>query len=267
MSNLSENEKKKYVRQIILDNVGIKGQEKLKESKILVVGSGGLGSSVLYYLASSGVGTLGIIDKDLVEYSNLNRQIIHFEKDVGKSKTQSAKEKLSLLNKDITINTYQFEINSLNAESIIADYDFIVEASDNFETKFLVNDTCVKLGKAFTIAGVMKFEGQIMTVIPKFSACYRCVFSEIPEPGTYPNSCELGIMGTTAGFFGIIEANEAIKYILFNDSDSINDKLLVNKILYVDLESNLFDTIIIQKNEECTACGKAKKHRYFESLT
>jgi len=257
MSTLSETERKKYVRQIIMDNIGIEGQEKLKESKVLVVGSGGLGSSILYYLASCGIGTLGIIDKDIVEYSNLNRQIIHFEDDVGKPKTKSAEEKLSLLNKNLVIKTYQFELNPLNAESIIAEYDFVVEASDNFETKFLVNDTCLKLGKAFTIAGVMKFEGQIMTVIPNSSACYRCVFSEIPEPGTYPTSCELGILGTVAGFFGIIEANEAIKYILFNGHDLINDKLLVNKILYVDLESNLFDIIIIQKNEGCSACSTA----------
>ncbi|MHA1305048.1 MAG: HesA/MoeB/ThiF family protein, partial [Candidatus Heimdallarchaeaceae archaeon] len=241
---IGKEEQKRYVRQIIMDNIGEEGQIKLKKSKVLVVGSGGLGSPVLYYLASAGIGTIGIIDGDEVEFSNLNRQIIHYEIDVGKPKTQSAKEKLSQMNSNIKIETYQTALKHDNAVDIISKYDFVIEASDNFETKFLVNDTCVALNKAFSIGGVIKFEGQMLTVIPGVSACYRCIFKEIPEPGSYPNACESGIMGTTAGFFGIIEANEAIKYILFMDKQ----KLLVDKILYCDLEYNSFELLEVRRD-------------------
>jgi molybdopterin/thiamine biosynthesis adenylyltransferase len=244
---LNEDELSKYNRQIIISNIGIEGQEKLKSSKVLIIGLGGLGSSVAYYLTSAGIGYLGLLDKDKVELSNLNRQILHYESDVGKSKTESAFSKLSKLNSDIRIEIHEDQLSKDNIENIIKDYDFIVEASDNFETKFLVNDTCIKLGIPFVIGGVFQFEGQMITVLPKETACYRCVFKEIPTPGTYPTTGEEGVMGTTAGFFGLIEANEAIKFLVFKDKG----RLLADKILHADLQYNSFDTFDVEKDLSC----------------
>ena len=248
---LSDKEKEKYNRQIIITNFGSDGQEKLKTSKVLVIGLGGLGSSAAYYLACTGIGNLGILDKDIVELSNLNRQILHQEINVGESKTKSASHKLSKLNQNIKIKEYNLNLNSANSEKILSNYDFIVEASDNFETKFLVNDTCVKLGIPFVIGGVYQFEGQMMTVVPGKTACYRCVSKEIPKTGSYPTTSEGGVMGTIAGLFGVIEANEAIKYIVFRDID----QLLTNKILYVDMKYNTFEIIRIERDNQCITCS------------
>ncbi|MHA2358333.1 MAG: HesA/MoeB/ThiF family protein [Candidatus Heimdallarchaeaceae archaeon] len=248
---LSDKEKEKYNRQIIIPKFGVEGQLKLKKSKVLIIGLGGLGSAVLNYLVVAGVGQIAILDKDKVELSNLNRQILHYEKDVGEIKTTSAITKMSKLNFDVEIKTINSHLNQENIEQIISEYDFIVESSDNFETKFLVNDTCVKLKKPFVIGGVHQFEGQMITVIPKKTACYRCVFREIPEKGTYPTTSEEGIMGTTAGVFGIIEANEVIKFLVFGDLD----KLLVNKILYMDIQYNTFETFKVEKDENCIICS------------
>lgn len=244
---LSKDELEKYNRQIIISNIGVEGQKTLKSSKVLVIGLGGLGSSVVYYLASAGVGNLGLLDNDRVELSNLNRQILHYETDLDKTKTDSAFNKLSQLNSDIEIILHKTHLNESNAEKIISGYDFVVEASDNFETKFLVNDKCIKLGVPFVIGGVFQFEGQMITVLPKETACYRCVFKEIPTPGTYPTTGEEGVMGTTAGFFGLIEANEAIKYLIFKDKD----KLLTNKILHADLQYNSFETFEVERDVNC----------------
>lgn len=244
---LSKDELEKYNRQIIISNIGIEGQKTLKSSKVLVIGLGGLGSSVVYYLASAGVGNLGLLDQDRVELSNLNRQILHYETDLDKTKTDSAFNKLSQLNSDIEIILHNTHLNENNAEKIISGYDFVVEASDNFETKFLVNDMCIKLGVPFVIGGVFQFEGQMITVLPKETACYRCVFKEIPTPGTYPTTGEEGVMGTTAGFFGLIEANEAIKYLVFKDKD----KLLADRILHADLQYNSFETFEVERDVNC----------------
>ena len=242
---ISTKENRKYDRQIKLPNFGIEGQKRLKSSKILVIGAGGLGSAVLYYLTCAGVGNIGIVDPDKVDLTNLNRQILHFESDLEKSKISSAIKKLSQLNPDIKFTKYAHSLLPDNAEKIISEYDFVVEASDNFKTKFLVNDVCVKLGKPFVIGGVFQFEGQLMTVLPKETACYRCAFKDAPEKGSYPTTSEHGIMGTTAGFFGIVEANEAIKYIVFKEPE----KLLLNQILYTDLLHNSFEIFTIQRDE------------------
>ncbi len=249
---LSKEELSKYNRQIIISDIGVEGQKVLKSSKVLIIGLGGLGSSVAYYLATAGVGNLGLLDKDKVELSNLNRQILHYESDIGKAKTESALIKLSKLNSDIKIELHELHLNRENIEGIIRNYDFIVESSDNFETKFLVNDTCIKLGIPFVIGGVFQFEGQMITVLPQKTACYRCVFKEIPSPGTYPTTGEEGIMGITAGFFGLIEANEAIKYLVFKD---IN-RLLANKILHADLQYNSFDTFDVERDINCICSMK-----------
>ncbi|MCE7741630.1 MAG: HesA/MoeB/ThiF family protein [Candidatus Heimdallarchaeota archaeon] len=249
---LDERELEKYNRQIIISNFGIQGQEKLKSSKVCVIGLGGLGSSIVYYLATAGVGSLGLVDQDQIELSNLNRQILHYEEDKGKAKTLSAFEKITKLNPDVKIVEHSVTLNSSNIEELLAGYDFVVEASDNFETKFLVNDMCCKLGIPFVIGGVYQFEGQMMTVIPGKTACYRCMFKEIPTPGSYPTTSEDGVIGTIAGFFGIIEANEAIKYLVFRD----NQKLLVNKIMYVDLQYNSYETFQIEQDNNCKSCSQ-----------
>lgn len=248
---LNEKELEKYNRQIIISNFGIEGQEKLKSSRVCVIGLGGLGSGIVYYLASAGVGFLGLMDQDKVELSNLNRQILHYEEDKGKAKTLSAVEKISKLNPDINIEKYSISLDSSNIEELISNYDFVVEASDNFETKFLVNDTCCKLGIPLVIGGVYQFEGQMLTVIPGQTACYRCMFKDVPKPGTYPTTSKDGVMGTIAGFFGIIEANEAIKYLVYQDPL----KLLTNKILYVDLQYNTYETFQIERDENCRSCS------------
>ncbi len=249
---LDERELEKYNRQIIISNFGIQGQEKLKSSKVCVIGLGGLGSSIVYYLASTGVGSLKLVDQDQVELSNLNRQILHYEGDKGKAKTTSTYEKITKLNPDVKLSEHSISLNSSNIDTIISDCDFVVEASDNFETKFLVNDTCCKLGIPFVVGGVYQFEGQMMTVIPGKSACYRCMFKEIPVPGTYPTTSEDGVIGTIAGFFGVIEANEAIKFLVFRDSE----KLLANKIMYVDLQYNSYEIFQIERDPECLSCSK-----------
>jgi adenylyltransferase/sulfurtransferase len=249
---LDERELEKYNRQIIISNFGIKGQEALKSSKVCVIGLGGLGSSIVYYLASAGVGYLGLIDQDKIELSNLNRQILHYEEDRGKAKTLSAIEKISKLNPDIKLKIHSVCLDSSNIEDILSGYDFVVEASDNFETKFLVNDTCCKLNIPLVVGGVYQFEGQMLTVIPGQTACYRCMFKEVPTPGSYPTTSEDGVIGTIAGFFGIIEANETIKYLVFKDPQ----KLLTNKILYVDLQYNTYETFLIERDDTCQSCSK-----------
>ena len=251
MIMLTKKEKEKYNRQLIIPCIRLEGQLVLKNSKVAVIGLGGLGSGALYYLASAGLGHIGIIDKDEVEMSNLNRQILHNESDISKSKTSSAYEKLRKHNPNLEIKEIEEDLTSHNIEAIIKGYDFIIEASDNFETKFLVNDTCAKLNIPFVIGGVHQFEGQLITVIPNETACYRCVFKEIPEKGSYPTTSEEGVMGTTAGFFGIIEANEALKYLLFRDKE----KLLVNKILYADILYNTFETFEVEKDIQCSTCS------------
>lgn len=249
---LDEKELEKYNRQIIISNFGIEGQEKLKSSKVCIIGLGGLGSSIAYYLASAGVGSLGLIDQDIVELSNLNRQILHYEEDVGTVKTQSAIDKITKLNPDIGVEAHSIKLDSSNIETLLSNYDFVVEASDNFETKFLVNDTCCKLGIPFVIGGVYQFEGQMMTVLPGKTACYRCMFKEIPTPGSYPTTSEDGVIGTIAGFFGIIEANEAIKFLVFENPK----KLLADTILYVDLQYNSYETFRIERDITCKGCSK-----------
>jgi len=251
---LNPEELKRYVRQITIPSIGFEGQKKLAKAKVLVVGAGGLGSPALYYLAAAGVGVVGIVDPDVVEPNNLNRQIVHFEKDLGEKKVKSAEEKLRMLNSTIVIKPYPVKLSEDNAQTIIKNYDFVIEASDSFETKFLVNDVCVKLGIPLVIGGVLQFEGQLMTVLPGISACYRCVIKDIPEEGTYPTTCEMGIIGTTAGVFGVIEANEAIKYLLFEDPKY----LLTNKMLYLDLLYNTFEVITVEKDPNCKSCRLIK---------
>ncbi len=246
--NFSEDQIYRYSRHIILNEVGGEGQKKFLESKILVVGAGGLGAPVLTYLAAAGIGTLGIVDSDVVDLSNLQRQIIHFTPDVNLPKVESAKNKIEQINPDVKVNTYNTRLTSQNIIEIFKEYDFIVDGTDNFPTKFLVNDACVMLKKPYSHAGILRFNGQTFTHTPG-NMCYRCIFKEPPPKGVIPTCSEAGILGAVAGVIGTIQAVEALKYILGKG------KLLTNKLLTFDALTTHFREIELKKNEMCSVCG------------
>ena len=212
-TRLSTDQIERYSRQIMVPDLGGKTQIRLRQARALVIGAGGLGSPAAFYLAAAGIGTLGIIDPDKVELSNLQRQILHATEDIGRHKVESAQEKLNRLNPDVEIKTYQTRFDEDNAAEIANGYQFIVDGSDNFATKFLVNDIAIKLNIAFSHAGIVRLQGQTMTVIPGKSACYRCLFHAPPPPEEILNCQQSGILGAVAGTLGTIQATEAIKYL------------------------------------------------------
>ena len=211
---LREDQIERYSRQIILPNIGGKGQEKLLNAKVLVIGAGGLGSPASLYLAAAGIGTLGIMDSDAVELNNLQRQILHSTKTVGARKADSAKERIVELNPDVNVININKRLTSENILGIIKDYDIIIDGSDNFPTRFLINDACVLAKKPLSHGGIFRFDGQAMTIIPGKGPCYRCLFPEPPPPGAMPSCQEAGILGAVAGVIGVIQANEALKFVL-----------------------------------------------------
>src|SRR5208337_4547551 len=208
MRTLSEIERKIYSRNILIPKIGESGQLKLLESRVLIIGLGGLGSPALFYLAAAGVGNIGAADCDVVDFSNLQRQILHGRKDVGRNKTESAAETILRFNPDVRLETYS-AISEENIAGTIASYDFVVEATDNFKSKFLINDACVRNGKPFSHAGILGAYGQTMTVVPGQGPCLRCVFPEEPEAGTYETTSEAGVLGSVAGVIGTIQSIEA----------------------------------------------------------
>lgn len=249
----TEEQIERYSRNIIIPEVGGKGQEKLLRAKVLVVGSGGLGSPVIFYLAAAGVGEIGIVDSDKVEISNLQRQIIYTTDDIGKEKVLSVKEKIEKLNPDVKVTPYNLRLTSQNIMEIIKDYDMIVDCSDNFPTRYLVNDACVLLNKPFSHGAIIRFDGQLTTIIPKVSACYRCVFEEPPPPGTVPTCQEAGVLGATCGIIGSLQANEVLKYLL-NVGNLLTNKLLIFSGL--EIECRILN---IKKNNNCVICGDVPK--------
>ncbi|MFX1570530.1 MAG: ThiF family adenylyltransferase [Promethearchaeota archaeon] len=252
---LTDEQINRYSRQIVLEEIGGIGQKKLLKSHVSLVGLGALGSPVAYYLVAAGIGNLKIIDYDSVEISNLHRQILHFTEDINRKKTDSAFEKLNLLNPDCNIEIITEKITPENSKEILRNSDFVIEGSDNFPTKMLVNDTCVSLSLPFTIAGVLRFHGQIMTTIPNNkTACYRCVFGEITDIPSGMSCSQAGVIGLVPGILGCLEASEALKCIL-----NIGD-LIINKIMYVDLLRNRFNFVEIQRDEKCLACGDSAKN-------
>ena len=238
-----------YRRNILLDGVGEEGQRKLLESRVLVVGAGGLGSPALYYLAAAGVGKIGIVDEDRVELSNLQRQILHGRGDVGSLKTQSAGRSLHRLRPDLRIVLHTLRLNEENAQEILQGYDFVIEATDNFESKFLINDACVRLGKPFSHAGILGFCGQTMTVVPGRGPCYRCVFEDVPPAGTVKTTSEIGVLGSVPGVLGAIQATEAVKVLLGLG------RLLVGRLLTWDALSMAFREIQLPFEKRCDVCG------------
>ena len=246
--DFTEDQIHRYSRHIILQDVGVEGQEKINNGKVLIVGAGGLGAPVALYLAAAGVGTIGIIDGDVVDLSNLQRQVIHFTPDVNKAKVRSAKEKINQLNPDVNVIIHYDFLTAANALDIIRDYDFVVDGTDNFPVKFLINDACVKAGKPFSHGGILRFEGQTITVLPG-TACYRCVFQAPPPPNAVPTCSQAGVLGAIAGMLGTIQAAEVLKYLT-----GVGD-LLTNRLLTFNAKTMVFRTIKVKHNHRCAVCG------------
>jgi molybdopterin/thiamine biosynthesis adenylyltransferase len=249
MIDFTEKQLERYSRHILLDDVGVAGQEKLLLAKVLIVGAGGLGSPAALYLAAAGVGTIGIVDNDSVEISNLQRQIAHFTRDINIAKVESAAEKMLAINPDITVKTYKDYLCAKNITGLIEGYDFVIDGTDNFPTKFLVNDACVFLSIPFSHGGILRFNGQAMTVIPGQTACYRCCFRNPPPPDAVPSCAQAGVLGAVAGMLGTIQAAEALKYI------TGAGELLTNTLLTFDARTMAFRKIKLNKQESCPVCG------------
>jgi molybdopterin/thiamine biosynthesis adenylyltransferase len=241
----------RYSRHIMLKEVGGKGQRKLLDGKVLIIGAGGLGAPVALYLAAAGVGTIGIADADVVDITNLQRQVIHFTPDIGKPKVLSAAEKMRAINPDVTVNTYQTWVTAANIAGLIADYDFIIDGTDNFAAKFLINDACVLGGKPYSHGGILRFDGQTLTIKPKESACYRCIFPEPPPKEDNPACSQAGVIGVLPGVLGTIQATEAVKFLL-GKGDLLTGRLLTYNALQMK-----FREVPIKRNMTCPVCGDA----------
>ena len=247
---LSPQEIKRYSRHLTLPQVGIQGQQRLKAARILLIGVGGLGSPIAMYLAAAGVGHIGLVDFDVVDFSNLQRQIIHFSNDVGKSKLESATDKIAALNPDIEVTNYNTRLTAANAEEICQNYDILIDGSDNFPTRYLVNDVSVLLKKPYVYGSIFRFEGQISVFDSEHGPCYRCLYPSPPAPGKVPNCAAGGVLGVLPGIVGVIQATETIKLIL-DEGDSLRGRLLL-----VDALAMNFRELKIKKNYDCPICGE-----------
>lgn len=246
---LTDAQRARYSRHITLEEVGSVGQERLLAGKVLVIGAGGLGSPVLLYLAAAGVGVIGIADPDRVELSNLQRQIAHQTRDLNRAKVLSAQEKMMAMNPDIRVHTYEIRLAAANIGEIIAGYDFVVDATDNFAAKFLINDACVLAGKPFSHGGVLRFAGQTMTILPGAAPCYRCIFPEPPPADLLLPCSRDGVLGVVPGVIGVIQASEALKYLLGKGD------LLTGRLLTWNALTMKFREISVRKNAACPVCG------------
>jgi molybdopterin/thiamine biosynthesis adenylyltransferase/rhodanese-related sulfurtransferase len=249
LPELTKDELSRYARHLILPEVGEEGQRKLKAARVLCVGTGGLGSPLALYLAAAGVGTLGLVDFDVVDASNLQRQIIHSTADIGRKKLDSAAEKLKALNPNLNVIKHDTLLSSANALDILKDYDVIADGTDNFPTRYLVNDACVLLGKPNAYGSIFRFEGQASVFATKDGPCYRCLYPEPPPPGLVPSCAEGGVLGILPGLVGVIQATEAIKLILGIGTT------LVGRLLLIDALNMRFRELKLRKNPECPVCG------------
>jgi sulfur-carrier protein adenylyltransferase/sulfurtransferase len=248
--DLTVDEVRRYSRHLIIPDVGKTGQRRLKNAKVLVVGAGGLGSPALLYLAAAGVGTLGIVDFDVVDESNLQRQVIHGQADIGRPKAVSAKETINGINPLVNVVLHEERLDSDNALEIFADYDLIVDGTDNFATRYLVNDACVLLGKPYAWGSIYRFDGQASVFWAEHGPCYRCLYPEPPPPGMVPSCAEGGVLGVLCATIGSIQVNEAIKVIT-----GIGDPMVGRLMVYDALEMS-FRTVKVRKDPECPVCGK-----------
>jgi len=239
----------RYSRHIILSEVGGLGQKKIGAARVLIVGAGGLGSPIALYLAAAGIGTIGIIDPDVVDLSNLHRQVIHHTADLNRPKVTSAQEKIAAINPDVKVIPHAEYLNPQNALDLFGDYDYIIDGTDNFPVKFLINDAAFFAKKPFIHGGILRFEGQLFTILPSESACYRCIFPEPPPTGVIPTCQEAGVLGALAGLIGTLQATEVLKLILGIGLP------LTNRILSYDALRTVFREIPIRKNPNCPLCG------------
>ena len=246
---LTPDEYARYSRHLILPEVGLEGQQRLKAARVLCVGTGGLGSPLALYLAAAGVGTLGLVDFDVVDSSNLHRQIIHTTPDVGRSKVQSASEKIAAINPSIEVRQFDTKLTSANALDIIREFDIVADGTDNFATRYLVNDACVLTGKTNVYASIFRFEGQASVFAAERGPCYRCLYPEPPPPGMVPSCAEGGVLGVLPGLLGVIQATEVIKLILGKGEP------LIGRLLLVDALCMSFRELKIRKDTECPVCG------------
>ena len=247
---MTDEQIERYSRHIILKEVGAKGQKKLLNGRVLIIGAGGLGAPAALYLAAAGVGHIGIVDADEVDLSNLQRQVIHTTADIGKAKVKSAKETMEAINPDVEVKTYRMFVDSSNIRELVRDYDFIIDGTDNFPAKFLINDACVLEKKPFSHAGIIRFQGQLMTYVPGEGPCYRCVFKNPPPKDAVPTCKQAGVIGAMAGTIGTLQAMEAIKY-LIGQGDLLTGKLLTYDALKMD-----FRKIKLKKDCNCAVCSE-----------
>ncbi len=249
-TTLNNDEILRYSRHLIMPEVGMEGQLKLKAAKVLCIGAGGLGSPLALYLAAAGVGTLGVVDFDVVDYTNLQRQIIHTTADVGRKKLDSAAEKLKAINPFVNLRSFETRLSSANALELFHDFDIIVDGTDNFPTRYLVNDACVLSGKPNVYGSIFRFEGQVSVFATEKGPCYRCLYPEPPPPGLVPSCAEGGVLGILPGLVGVMQATEAIKLILGKGEP------LIGRLLLVDALAMRFRELRLRKNPDCPVCGQ-----------
>ena len=247
---LNNDEVARYSRHLIMPEVGMDGQLKLKSASVLCIGAGGLGSPVAMYLGAAGVGRIGIVDFDVVDYSNLQRQVIHGTPDVGRPKLDSARDRLNAINPEVTVETHDVALSSENALELLANYDVIVDGTDNFPTRYLVNDACVILGKPNVYGSIFRFEGQASVFATKDGPCYRCLYPEPPPPGLVPSCAEGGVLGILPGVVGTIQATEAVKLII-----GVGEPL-INRFMIYDALRMKFRELKLQKDPDCPVCGE-----------
>lgn len=249
MIDFTEEQLERYSRHILLKQVGAEGQAKLLDAKVLIVGAGGLGAPAALYLAAAGVGTIGIVDSDKVELSNLQRQVIHFTDDLNRPKVESAADKMKRINPDVTVRAHEEYVKADNIRDLLDGYDFVIDGVDNFPTKFLINDACVMMGIPFAHGGILRFAGQAMTVVPGKTACYRCVFREPPPRNVVPTCSQAGVLGAIAGMLGTIQAAEALKFIT-GAGEPLADSLLT-----FDALTMTFRKVALRRQPDCPVCG------------
>lgn len=248
--NLRDDQIERYARQIILPNFGAKGQEKILNARVLIIGAGGLGSPCALYLACAGIGTIGILDSETVKLDNLQRQILHSTKDIGRPKVESAKERLKDINPDVEVITHKLRVSARNILDIIKEYNIVADGSDNFPTRYLVNDACILSKKPLIHGAVFRSDGQVITILADKGPCYRCLFTQPPPPGLLPSCQEAGILGAVAGVIGTIQANEVLKYIL-----DMGELLIGRLLIFNALDSN-FKYVKVRRNPGCPVCGE-----------
>lgn len=248
---LDKDQRDRYARHLILSDVGEEGQLKLLDAKVLSIGAGGLGSPALLYLAAAGVGTIGIIDSDRVDASNLQRQVIHDTERIGELKTESARQTLTKLNPDVNVVMHNVRMDESNVRDLISGYDVIVDGSDNFDTRYVLNDAAVELRKPVVHGSIFRFEGMVSTFVPFEGPCYRCLYPEAPPPELAPNCSEAGVLGVLPGIVGCLQANDALKLIIgYGDP-------LVGRLLVFDAQSTVFSEVKVRRDPRCPACGQS----------